>query len=150
MVGWGGERVPSSPSVVSGPGAGSARTDGSVLSPSSPAYGDAVDLQNIKAGAPMGGPGGAAQAAGPVPVDTSGVTAMNAPSTMPDVPVTAGANAGAGPGQEALGIPQAGPARNKADAAALGPALQAMIFAAGQPDATPSFRALVRQVVSNL
>lgn len=148
MAGWGGQRVPGNPAVVSGPGAGSARTDGSVLSPSSPAYGDGVDLQNIKAGAPQGGGGNGPAAPGGAPRPAP--TGFGVPSEQPNVPVTAGASAGAGPGLDALGLPQDPVAKDRADVAALGPSLQAMIYAASQPNASPSFRALVRKAISNL
>lgn len=149
--GWGGQRTPSSPAAVSGPGAMSARTDGGVMDAGAPAYGDAADIQNIKAGAPMAGGAlaGAAQQPAP-PVDPfAGMTPFGAPSQAPGMPVTAGAALGAGPGPDALGLGQKTAAgARRADVAALPPgAIHAMIAAASRPDATPSFRKLVRAVV---
>lgn len=146
--GWGGSRTPANPAVVSNPGSGSARTDGGVMDANSPPYGEGVDLENMKA---MGQPGSAPMPGGgqpaPQAMDTAGLTPMGAPSAQPGVPVTTGADAGPGAGIDALGLPQDPVSRDKADMVALGPSIQAMIYAAGQPDATPSFRALVRQAV---
>jgi hypothetical protein len=113
----GGYRKPTRPAPVSGPGKLSKRTDGG---PSNPGpkqpvrdvpgmpYGEGQELRTVQAGAPMSaapGPGGA-PAPGPAvqPADLSGVTALDAPTSRPGEPVTAGANAGPGPGMDALGM----------------------------------------------
>lgn len=89
---------------ASGPGKFSARTDG--LSMGSTAYGEGVETQAIKSGAPLaktadvrGMPASEvreAAAQGPV-------TSLFAPSERPNEPITAGIALGAGPGPEALG-----------------------------------------------
>lgn len=145
---WGGSRTPSAPAAVSGPGAMSARTDGGVLNPKEPEYGERQALDNLKAGAPVarGGRGQAAPAAASDPL--AQLVGLGAASTQQGVPVTSGAAAGEGPGLESLGLPQSPVQETRADVRALGEAqVQALIAAAGREDATPSFRRLVRQVL---
>ena len=147
---WGGARTPGAPAAVSGPGALSARTDGGVMNPNSPSYGEGATLETLKAGAPMGpaqaSPGGGGAPGG---VDLlSALTGFDAPSTRPGEPVTAGAAAGAGPGLEALGLPLTPEDERQADVKALGPAAINVLVAAAQgADATPSFRRLVRKAL---
>lgn len=149
---WGGYRAPSNPAVVSGPGANSARTDGGVMNPNSPAYGEVADVQNLTAAAPLAGtPGAAAQGGAPAGVDLSAIVGLGAPSQDPGLPVTAGAAAGDGPGLEVLGLPQDPVAERRQDVKSISPAqLQVLLARASEPDATPSFKRLVRQVVANL
>ena len=65
--------------------------------------------------------------------------------------MTAGAAAGGGPGPEALGLPQTPTQERRADAQALSPALlNALLAEASRPEATPSFKRRVREVVANL
>ena len=83
----------------------------------------------------------------PLPPDLAG---MGAPGRM-GLPVTAGAATGGGPGPEALGLPQTETQEKRADAQALTPSmLNALLAEASRPDATPSFKRRVREVVANL
>lgn len=66
------------------------------------------------------------------------------------MPMTAGADAGPGPGMEALGLPRTDRELRKADAQALSKYLPAMIAAASQPNSTPSFRRFVRRLIAEL
>lgn len=103
----GGNHPPTNPAPVSGPGALSKRTDGKQPMMNLPGgnYGDGTDFTQIQAGAPM------AQAA-PIPsggvnspqANTQPVSPLDAPTTMPDQPVTHGAASGPGPGPESLGL----------------------------------------------
>jgi hypothetical protein len=99
----------------------------------------------MKAGAPLAG---AARQPAPAATNTNPVAEqppLSAPSTNPSEPVTAGADAGAGPSSSALGLPQTPGDERRADVAAIGPAaMKALLAAAGEPNATPSFRRLVR------
>jgi hypothetical protein len=105
----GGYRKPTNPAPVSGPGELSRRTDGKQPVMDIPAqnYGDAQDLQQIQAGAPM-----AQVPSGPPPATPAGgtggspspVVPFNAPTQNPGEPVTSGAALGPGPGPESLGI----------------------------------------------
>lgn len=147
--GHGGYRQPANPAVISNPGAGSARTDGGVMNPNSPSYGEGATLETMKAGAPLAGAGGASAPApgGAAASLLDGVTGLGAPSMSGD-PVTSGAAMGAGPGVDALGLPQDATGEDRADREALGPAaLQALVAASTREDATPSFRRLVRSVL---
>ena len=88
---------------VSGPGKFAVRTD--KLEMGSTAYGEGVETQAIKSGAPLAETGDVRparagdvrEAAGQAPV-----TELYAPSQRPDEPITAGIDMGAGPGSNAL------------------------------------------------
>jgi hypothetical protein len=108
----GGYRQPSNPAPVSGPGALSRRTDGPqgggkqpVRVPSGGAYGDRQNLEQLQQAAPVasspGGDVGAPQSAD----IAANVVGFDQPTQQPDMPVTAGAASGEGPGPEALGLP---------------------------------------------
>lgn len=86
----------------SGPGKFSTRTD--KLSMGSTSYGEGVETQAIKSGAPLATtpdtrptPAAEVRAAAAAPI-----TPLFAPSQRPDEPVTAGISMGAGPGPEVL------------------------------------------------
>lgn len=146
--GRGGQRTPSSPAPVSGPGALSKRTDGGpgqpVRVPTGGAYGDATQLAQLQQAAPLAQQPGGDQAA---PGLLAGLTlptgpAFGAPSQQPDVPVTAGAAAGAGPGLEALGLP----VQQDADMKMLQRYLPVLEHLADQPGAPAAARNYVRAV----
>lgn len=145
MSDWGGVRTPANPAPVSGPGAMSARTDGGPLNPNAPAYGESSDLQNLKQAAPMAGPSGASAGGGSAMAGAlAQIVGMGDPS-QDNRPVTAGADAGAGPGSEALGLPTSPADEKRADVQKLDRGLLlALVSASQRPDATPSFRRLVR------
>ncbi|MFD5107118.1 hypothetical protein [Streptomyces cinereoruber] len=141
----GGYRQPSSPAPVSGPGALSKRTDGGpgqpVRAPSGGAYGERQALEQLQQAAPLSSsPGG--EAAAPVGDVTADLVGFSAPTQMPDVPVTAGAAAGAGPGLEALGLPSQ-PDEDMVNLVKWLPVLEHM---ASQPGASKAARNLVRQL----
>lgn len=150
-AGWGGARTPANPAVVSGPGGASSRTDGGVLNPDAPAYGEGVELQNLQSAAPMAGTSGAPQGGqAPAGPDLSQVVGLSAPS-RDSRPVTAGAAAGAGPGPEALGLPQDPTSEAMADVKSMSPAMLNALFAeASRADASPSFKRLVRTVFAHM
>lgn len=80
----------------------------------------------------------------------AGLTGLDAPSSMPDRPVTDGADAGAGAGMSALGLPSDPVAEGREDAQHLQRYLPAMIRAAQSDNATPSFKRYVRRIIANL
>ncbi|MGK5530851.1 hypothetical protein [Streptomyces sp. URMC 129] len=109
--GRGGYRQPERGAPVSGPGPLSQRTDGPqggqpVRVPTGGGYGEGQELRQLQQGAPLGATEGGEAAAAGVPIDLSGLTGFGEPTGSPDVPVTAGAALGAGPGTEALGLSQ--------------------------------------------
>ena len=147
--GHGGYRQPGKPAAVSGPGALSQRTDGRpqpVRDLPDAAYGEGAAFREMQQGAPMartappvsGGPGGMS------PAD---VTPFHAGTAMPNVPVTDGADAGAGAGSAALALPPTG---MKGEAQQLGKWLPVMIRVADSPSATPEFRQYVRALLANI
>jgi hypothetical protein len=86
-----------------GPGKFSTRTDN--LEMGSIAYGEGVETQAIKSGAPLGKtgdvkgmPASEVRAAAEAPL-----TSLYAPSERPDEPITTGIDMGDGPGSSALG-----------------------------------------------
>lgn len=88
---------------VSGPGKFSTRTD--KLEMGSTAYGEGVETQAIKSGAPLAKTGDVRPArAGDVreAATQAPVTELYAPTERPDEPITAGIDMGAGPGSKAL------------------------------------------------
>lgn len=142
----GGYRQPGSPAPVSGPGALSKRTDGGpgqpVRTPSGGAYGERQELDQLQQAAPLsaspGGDVGAPEAVDP----TAGLVGFGEPSQMPDEPITAGAAVGAGPGLEALGLPNQ-PDEDMRKLVTYLPVLELM---ASQPGASHSARNLVRSL----
>lgn len=143
----GGYRQPASPAPVSGPGALSQRTDGGpgkqpVRTPSGGAYGDRQNLQQLQQSAPLaqdpGGDVGAPQSADVA----ANVVGFDQPTQQPDVPVTAGAASGAGPGPEALGLPN----QPDEDLRRLIVYLPVFEHMANQPGSSKAARNLVRQL----
>lgn len=132
--GHGGDRTPSKPAAVSGPGALSGRTDGQAQRiANGGGYGDRKAMQEIQSGAPMAEATGA-PAPAPVP--------LTAPSQRPDEPVTAGAAAGAGIGPEAAGIQD----DEQGTLEQLKPLLRSMETIANLPSSNPQFRSFVRKL----
>lgn len=114
---------------VSGPGQYSQRTDKQpVREPGGLPYGDNKALREQQQAAPM------AQSAPP-----PSAIPFNAPTNRPDQPVTAGADAGLGPGSEVLGQRQFG-------APASSPIIQALTRAAGS-DASGTLAALLNEAM---
>lgn len=103
----GGYQPPANPAPVAMPGALSRRTDGGPADKQpmrdipNAAYGEQQTFHDQQASAPMDA---APQGPGVQPVDLSNVVAMDADTEHPDMPVTAGAPMGEGPGTEALGL----------------------------------------------
>ena len=138
----GGYRRPSKSAAASGPGALAKRTDGTpaIGSAGGEDYGDGQALKDLQRQAPLqshssGGGGGASLApSAPAPIG------FDAPGD--ESPVTSGATLGAGVGPEALGLDPGEEDRN------LSPGMvQLMVTAAQRPNASPSFRRLVRRAL---
>jgi len=133
----GGYQAPNKPAPASGPGALSQRTDngpGSTQAAQWVAGGDYGDggLMGIQQGAPMSAtpsPSGTPQGGQPQSQGEQ-VVPLTAPSQRPNEPVTHGANAGPGPGQEALGLPPQGQMGGTS-------AKQVVQSLASHPDASP-------------
>lgn len=154
-AGNGGYRKPAHPAAVSGPGALSQRTDGgpgakaaSVKLPDA-GYGEQKQFQEIQGGAPIAKAGAPGASGGPVPPSVP-PPGLDAPSGNPGQPVTHGANAGAGPGQEALGLfdPNSMAANDVTYLMRYLPQLQYMVDMT--PDAPRSTVALVRYLRSQV
>jgi hypothetical protein len=118
---------------------------------SNPKYGEQKDFHSIQAGAPMQAPqvlpNAPAPSVGPAsPTAPTPPTPFDAPSAHPNVPVTAGAAAGAGPGPEALNLPQ-GDTRDQLKAQ-FGPILPALIAESQSQYATQQFKDSVAALIS--
>ena len=148
MAEHGGYRRPSNPAPVSGPGAHSQRTDGrvNVQDLANAKYGENANFRAIQTAAPMGG-GPAAPTTQAAPQALPAPTQLTAPTQNPTQPVTAGADAGPGPGSSVLGIPS-----QQDDVVALrakyGPILPLLIRKADDPRSSDQFRAQVRYLIS--
>lgn len=108
------------------------------------AYGEQATYQQDQSGAPMAAtpaPGQQGQQA--PPLDLSGVVPMGAPTQHPGMPVTAGADSGAGPGMAALGT--ANP-DNDPGQAYMRNMLPMFELAANLPTSTIEFRQFVRRL----
>lgn len=93
----------------SGPGAFSKRTDVGTpeMKLGSIAYGEGKDTAAIKSGAPLAKTGDVTASQAPnVPQNQTPLTGLYEKTQMPDQPITAGIDRGAGPGSEALGMSQ--------------------------------------------
>jgi hypothetical protein len=138
------------PATVSGPGALSQRTDGGPASKQAqryvsgmPNYGDASDLMDLQASAPMASaPGVKPAPAASITSPQQGqqgqpqqpITPLSAPTQRPDEPVTAGSPMGPGPGPEILGsMPSVAGGQS---------AKQNLQALAAHPDASPELKRL--------
>lgn len=141
----GGYRQPAKPAPVSGPGALSQRTDGGPADKQAASrlpdakYGEQAEFQALQGGAPM------AEAARP---SAPPVIPFSDPSARPDEPVTFGADAGEGPGMDALGLDSE--ERGDLEQLVASGTLPWLEWYAARPDASPSFRAFVRRIKSKI
>jgi hypothetical protein len=130
-----------------GPGKFSTRTDN--LQMGSTAYGEGVETQAIKSGAPLSKTADVRPArAGDVrEAATQGpVTELYAPTQRPGEPITSGIDMGEGPGPGSLMMNQVQQAESDIIAKYM-PALDAM---ASAPDSPQSFRIFVRSLQGNM
>lgn len=127
--GWGGYREPTNPAPVSGPGALSARTDGSLHAP--------------VPGTVAPGGGDPSAVSGP---DLSQIVPFGAPSTRPDEPISAGAPFGPGAGPSfGTGLPMA-----EETAERLRSYMPVLIVLASQDNVDPATKQFVRQLRGEL
>jgi hypothetical protein len=106
-------------------------------------YGENASFRDAQAGASMASSSmtGEARMAAQRPI-----IGLGEPSNQPDVPVTAGADMGAGPGMEALGLPAD---LDKMDADEFAK-LRPMLIRRAQRDDTPkSVKLLIRRLLSS-
>lgn len=131
---------------TSGPGQFSKRTDKAVSQANrslpNPDYGEQAAYQEQQQGAPMAQGGGAPDFSSMFGNPSSNVVGLGEDTTMPDVPVTDGADSGPGAGSEIL--PGGQPNPNLSKLKAYLPALEYMADN-GNSDAA---RNLVRQIQS--
>jgi hypothetical protein len=103
-------------------------------------------LEQLQQAAPLAASPGGDVVGGPPADITAGLVGLGEPSQMSDEPVTAGAELGAGPGLEALGLPdQAGD-----DLQALAAYLPVFEHLANVPGAPVAARNLVREIKGRL
>ena len=123
---------------ASGPGKFSARTDGLELG--SIAYGEGVDTQAIKSGAPLAKTPDVRGATNTeVRQAAESVTPLFAPTQRPNEPIQAGIDRGPGPGSSALGMQQ------QADTQYVN-AYQLFNQLASNPDASPAMKYLAQRI----
>lgn len=147
MAGKGGYEPPEKPAAVSGPGKFSARTDGKpgtqpIRDLPDAGYGEQSTFRQMQAGAAMADSQGIPAQTG-TPTGGPSAVPLTEPSMMPDEPVTNGIMDGPGAGPDVLGDPnQAQPA----EVARLRQWLPLLKPRAGSPEASDSFRTLVRYI----
>ena len=135
---------------AAGPGKFSKRTD---MRMGSIAYGESVETQAIKGGAPLAKtPDVRPASATEVRQATTGagqVTPLYAPTQRPDEPITSGIPMGAGPGPEVLAMntPAADTDSDKQRLLSYLPALEVL---SQSPNSTQAFRNYVRTLRANL
>jgi hypothetical protein len=108
-------------------------------------YGEAAQFQQIQQGAALSTPAPAGGSA-PAPIQTP--TPLTDPTGHAQQPVTAGADAGAGPGSDALGLPNN--TFNEDVKRRLGPLLPFLIRKADDPHASQELKDQVRYLIANL
>lgn len=109
----GGYRQPSNPAPVSGPGMLSKRTDGGAIDGMTPPMQTQAPKYMPGLGYGKGGENMANQEAAPLagdpvpnaPTPQIQAVPLSAPTMFPNEPISAGADYGAGPGMEALRVP---------------------------------------------
>jgi hypothetical protein len=144
MAEHGGYREPANPAPVSGPGAHSRRTDGQpTMDLPDAQYGENAAFREAQSGAKIDNAG--VQQAARQGAQAS-VTPLGAPTGMPDVPVTAGADLGPGESSQALG----GMPPVKQDSQHLAKYLPALIDMAEQDDTPPGMKTWVRNIIANM
>lgn len=130
---------------VSGPGKYAVRTD--KLEMGSTSYGEGVETQAIKSGAPLAKsadtrPASAAQ------VRQQAVTSLYAPTERPDEPVTAGIDQGAGAGSDALMVNKPADYTNfNSNIQSYTPVLS---YVASLENTSPETRRAIRQLMDSL
>ena len=139
---WGGYRRPSNPAPVSGPGALSQRTDGGVpkYDVTGLSYGENQAVNDAQSAAPLSAP------SSPAPT-VSAPIGLGQPSQYANEPVTAGADAGAGPTSADIGLAQQS---NEEIRKTLGPMLPVLMRLADSATATPSYKRQVRQLIARI
>ena len=132
--------------IASGPGSLSRRTDMQALNPDEPPYGEHAEVRALQSAAAPAGDSQVASApgGGPVGPDFSSLVGLSEPGSE-GIPVTAGADIGPGVGPQAMGL---GLSARAEDANSIDPGLlNILVHQSMRPDASPSFKRWVRQVL---
>jgi hypothetical protein len=152
----GGYRKPTNPAPVSGPGSLSQRTDGGPADTqaakyiSGLPYGEGQEMMDIQNSAPLAAapsieqsnsPQGLASAAA-----SQSIIPLNAPTSMPNVPVTDGAEAGPGGGMDALGLGNREAAMDDAYRAQIAAYMPALLSIAANPNTSNMTRMIIRKL----
>jgi hypothetical protein len=129
----------------SGPGPFAKRTDrqGAKRLPNA-AYGEQKEFQEQQAGAPMAKSQGQRPAVNDL---MANVVPLNAPTRRPDEPVTAGVDAGPGPGREVLGLKSPTDAQLE-DLARISKYMPMMMQYADSPQSSGTMKAFVKYLRS--
>lgn len=159
MMPAGGYQRPTNPAPTSGPGALSRRTDGGPGSKQAARYvagmpyGEGADFLDIQNMAPMAAaqrtPSASAEGSAPSQLAAAGgspVIPLNAPTQMPGVPVTDGADRGPGAGMDSLGLNMANEEQNKAFANQIAQYMPVLMQVAASPNASAETRDVIRRL----
>ena len=159
MAGKGGYQRPTSPAPVSAPGSLSQRTDGGPGAMQGAKYiaglpyGQGQEFQDMQQMAPMEAaqstPSASSEGSAPAQLAQGApLTPLHAPSERPNEPVTAGVDAGPGPGTHALTLSL--PSNQLAGNQLVASYLPDLIQAATLKNAPDSYRRFVNYLVSQL
>ena len=144
MAGKGGYQAPANPAPVSGPGAKSQRTDGGPADTQAAQYvsglpfGEGQAFMAQQQAADM-------SASGMMP-EPAPIVPLNAPTQRPYEAVTAGADAGEGPGMSALGLGAKDVAADKEFKATIASYMPVLMHVASRSTTSPETRNIIRQL----
>jgi hypothetical protein len=151
------EKPATTPSL---PGKLAKRTDGGVASKqavryaSGMPYGEGQDFLDIQSSAAMEKatpvrPAALPSMAAAAPAGQD-VVPLNAPTQNPNQPVTHGADAGAGPGMDSLGLNTANNVQDQAFTQQLASYMPVLMYIASRSDTSPETRNVIRQLRENM
>lgn len=147
--------APKKPAMQSGPGALSQRTDGGPASKqavryaSGMPYGEGQDFLDIQSSAAMEKSTPVRPASQPSLQAAAGgqqVVPLTAPTQRPDEPITSGADSGAGPGMDSLGLNTADNVADQAYKQQIASYMPVLMYIASRPDTSPETRNVIRQL----
>ena len=80
----------------------------------------------------------------------AGIVPFGAPTQNPDQPATHGADSGAGPGMDSLGLNTGNEVQNNAFKQQLASYMPALMYIASRPDTSPETRTAIKELRENM
>jgi hypothetical protein len=120
-------------------------------------YGEGADFMDLQSSAKMEASApvralspGAVRQAVQSNAPQSGVVPFGAPTQNPDQPITHGADAGAGPGMDSLGLNTGNQVQDNAFKQQLASYMPALMYIASRPDTSPETRTAIKELRENM